>query len=176
VLSAGAYPDGAVEFRIHSDIPAARKLFAEWPTAIVATGEEVGSKLLFPAASIEKDFAWSQAHPVVDAYHAYKPMPYDAPTWDMAAALYAARPKEGYFKVSDPGTIRISDDGRTLFAPSPEGKHRYLIADPSQSERIIKTYTELASAQPVRRVLRFPKQEEKKDDEKKEDEQDSPKP
>jgi len=154
-LVGGAYPDGQAEFNIKSDIPAAKKLFAEWPTPIVAAGREVGEGLLFPASSIEKDFAWSAAHPVVDAYRAYKPMPYDAPTLDMAAVLYAVRPQEGYFKLSNPGMIGVLEDGRTKFTPSPEGKHRYLIPDPAQRERIVKTYTEIASAKPVQRVPRF---------------------
>ena len=159
-LVGGAYPDGQPEFNIKTDIPAAKKLFAEWPTPIVAAGREVGEGLLFPASSIEKDFAWSPAHPVVDAYRAYKPMPYDAPTLDMAAVLYAVRPQEGYFKLSSPGTIGVLDDGRTKFTPSPEGKHRYLIPDPAQRERIVKTYTEIASAKPVQRAPRFRRKQE----------------
>jgi inosine-uridine nucleoside N-ribohydrolase len=154
-VAGGAYPDGPPEFNIKTDIAAAKTLFADWPTPIVASGYEIGDALRFPAASIEKDFAWTPAHPVVDAYRAYKPMPYDAPTWDMAAALYAARPEEGYFKLSEPGTIRVMDDGHTKFTPSPDGKHRYLILDPGQKERIIRMYTEMASAKPVTRAPRF---------------------
>jgi len=164
-MAGGAYPDGPPEFNIKTDIAAAKKLLAEWPTPIVASGYEIGDALRFPAASIEKDFAWTPAHPVADAYRAYKAMPYDAPTWDMAAALYAARPEEGYFKLSEPGTIRALDDGRTKFTPSPEGKHRHLILDSGQKERIIKTYTEMASAKPMPRAPRFrtqQKQDQKK--------------
>lgn len=157
---AGAYPDGPPEFNVQTDIPAAKKLFAEWPTPVVASGHEVGEALLFPASSIEKDFAWSPAHPVVDAYRACKPMPYDAPTWDMTAVLYAIRPQEGYFKLSGPGTIQVLDDGRTGFTASPEGKHRYLILDPAQKERILKTYSEIASAKPVVRQPRFRQQQQ----------------
>ncbi|MEX2262598.1 MAG: nucleoside hydrolase [Bryobacteraceae bacterium] len=156
----GAYPDGEPEFNIKTDIPAAKKLFAEWPTPIIASGFEVGESLLFPAASIEQDFAWSPAHPVVDAYRAYKPMPYDAPTWDMSAVLYAVRPQEGYFGLSEPGTIQVLDDGRTKFAPSAEGKHRYLTLDPAQKERIVQTYREVASAKPVPRQRRFRTQQQ----------------
>ena len=146
-----------------SDIAAAKKLFSEWPTPIFAVGPEVGEAVPFPASSIEKDFAWSPAHPIVEAYRAYKPMPYDAPTWAMAAVLYAVRPKEGYFKLSEPGTISVFDDGRTRFTPSPDGRHRYLIADPAQRERILKVYTEVASAQPVPRQPRFrPQKQEQK--------------
>jgi hypothetical protein len=97
---------------------------------------------------------------VVDAYRAYKPMPYDAPTWDMTAVLYAVRPQEGYFRLSSPGAISVLDDGRTRFTPAPEGKHRYLILDPTQKERIVKTYTEIASAKPVQRAPRFRRKQE----------------
>ncbi|MGH7247065.1 MAG: nucleoside hydrolase [Pseudomonadota bacterium] len=160
-IAGGAYPDGPPDANIQADIPAAKKLFAEWPTPIIASGHEIGAALLYPAASIEKDFAWSPAHPVVDAYRAYKPMPYDAPTWDLSAVLYSARPQEGYFQLSAPGAIRVLDDGRTTFTAAAEGKHRYLILDPAQKERILKTYTEIASAKPVVRVRRFrrPKQQ-----------------
>lgn len=161
VVAGGSYPEGSADSNIAGDIRGARKLFAEWPTPIVASSHEIGDSLLYPAASIENDFAWAPAHPVVDAYKAYKPMPYDAPTWDLSVVLYAARPKEGYFRLSEPGSISMLDDGRTKFTPSPNGKHRYLIPDVAQKERILKTYTELVSAKPVVRKRRFPKQDQK---------------
>ena len=154
-MTGGAFPDGEAEFNIKTDVRAAKKLFAEWPTPVIASGREIGEELRFPGASIEKDFAWSPAHPVVDAYRAYKPMPYDAPSGDMAAVLYAARPQENYFKLSEPGTISVLDDGRTKFTPAAAGKHRYLVLDPAQKERIIKAYVEIASAKPVPRQPRF---------------------
>lgn len=168
VVAAGSYPDGGAEPHIQADLAAARKLFAEWPTPIVAVGVETGQAVLFPGESIEKDYGWAKTHPVVDAYRANHAMPYDAPTHAMAAALYAARPQEGYFKVSDPGVIRVGDDGRTRFTAAPDGKHRYLIVDPAQKERIVKTYTEVASIKPVPRIPRFLQMQDKKKDEKEE--------
>jgi inosine-uridine nucleoside N-ribohydrolase len=163
VISGGAYPDGRPEFNMKTDIAAARKVFAEWPTPIIASGVDIGSKILFPASSVEKDFAYSDQHPIADAYRAYKSMPYDAPTWDMSAVLHAVRPKEGYFKASEPGVISVTAEGGTRFSPSPDGRHQYLILPPDQHERIIKTYTEIASAQPVERYLNFRKKEEKEE-------------
>ena len=150
-LMGGHYPDGPAEFNIKSDIPAAKKLFAEWPTPIYASGFEVGEALVFPAASIETDLAWATDHPVVDAYKAYKAMPYDTPTWDLTTVLHAIRPKEPYFKLSEPGTISVLDDGRTKWVPGGGGKHQYLILDPAQKELVVKTYRELVSAKPVPR-------------------------
>jgi inosine-uridine nucleoside N-ribohydrolase len=160
-IAGGAYPAGGPQFNLKTDVPAAKKLFAEWPTPIVAAGDEIGTALLYPAASIEKDFAWSPAHPIVDAYRAYQPMPYDAPTAAMAAVLYAVRSQAGDFKLSEPGAISVLDDGRTKFTPSPEGKHRYLMLDPAQQERVLKTFVELASAKPVpRQPRRRPQQQQ----------------
>jgi inosine-uridine nucleoside N-ribohydrolase len=156
VISGGGFPGG--------DIAAARKLLAEWPGPLVFSGPEVGASLPYPAESIEKDFAWSPNHPVADAYRAYKQMPYDAPSWDMTAVLYAIRPKENYFKLSEPGAITVLDDGRTKFTPSATGLHRYLIADPAQKEKILKVYIEIARAKPVVRQSRFRSQQKKEAD------------
>lgn len=139
------------ESGLSADVAAARKVYDMWPTPIVTVKEDVGTALPFPGESIEKDFAWASGHPVVDAYRAYKPMPYDAPSWAMAAMLYAVRPKENYFKLSG------ADD-----------KRRYLMADPEQKERVIRAYIELASAKPVARKPRHPVDDKKAEEKKKE--------
>lgn len=161
LVAAGSYPDGGPDLSIQTDVAAAQKLFSDWPTPIVACGAELGATILYPASSIERDFAWAPAHPIVDAYRAYRPMPYDAPTTAMAAALYAARSKEPYFRLSEPGTIRVAADGRTRFMPSASGKHRYLILDAEQKDRVLKTYIEIASAKPAPRTPRFPRPQQK---------------
>jgi hypothetical protein len=154
VVAAGSFPAGPPEASIKNDVAAARRLFAEWPTPIVAVGSEVGDALPYPGSSIDKDFAWSPVHPIVDAYRAFKPMPYDAPASALAAVLYAVHPDEGYFKLSDPGTISVLDDGRTRFAPGADGKHRYLIVDPASKDRITTLYTTMVSAAPAPRPAR----------------------
>ena len=151
VVAAGAFAAGAADPTIKSDVAAAKKLFAEWPTPIVAVGSEVGEALPYPGASIEKDFAWAPVHPVVDAYRAFKSAPYDAPASALAAVLYAVHPDESYFTLSEPGTITVLDDGRTRFAPAADGKHRYLIVDPAQKERVTTVYTAMVSAPPAPR-------------------------
>jgi hypothetical protein len=105
--------------------------------------------LPFPGASIEKDFAWAPQHPIVDAIEAYQPGPYDPPSYDMAGSLYAVHPDQGFFQLSEPGSIAVAENGRLSFAPGPAGKVRSLIIDPAQKEKILKAYTELASAKPA---------------------------
>lgn len=148
------------EHRLNADVPAARRLLTEWPGQIVLVGESVGTATLFPGESIERDFAWTPNHPVADAYRASQAMPYDAPTWAMAAVLHAIRPKEGYFKISEPGTLTISKDGRLTLAPAPDGRHQLLADDEAQRQRIVKVYTELASAKPVPRLPRVRPQQQ----------------
>jgi hypothetical protein len=136
------------------DVKAARVLLAEWPAPVVVCGPDVGSELSFPASSIEKDFAWATTHPILDAYRAHQPAPYDAPAWAMAAVLHAVKPDDGFFKLSEPGTFSVRDDGSLELTPSAAGKHRRLIFDPAQKDRILKTFTEVASVKPVRRFPR----------------------
>jgi hypothetical protein len=151
VLAIGGYPSGAADPAVKADIAAARTVFAEWPTPLVAVGAEVGTALPYPAASIEKDFAWSPAHPVVEAYRAFKPMPYDAPASALAAILYAAHPGDGLFTLSPPGTITVQDDGGTRFTPGDAGRHRYLIVDPARKAEVLGLYTALVAAPPAPR-------------------------
>jgi hypothetical protein len=134
----------------------AQRVFDEWPTPIYAAGAELSAAIRFPAASIEKDFAWSKAHPVTDAYRAFQPMPYDAPTPSMDAALYAVRPKAGYFKLSGPGNFRTAASGVEWTAAA-QGKRQLLLPEESQTANAIKAFTELASAQPVVRARRGPR-------------------
>jgi inosine-uridine nucleoside N-ribohydrolase len=135
---------------VRTDVAAAKRLFAEWPTPIVVAREDLGASLPFPGASVDKEFAaTSPDHPVADAYRAYKPMPYDAPSWAMTAALYAGRPNAGYFKLSDPGVFSVKADGTLGFTPAGDGKHTSLVFDPAQKERILADYVQLASAKPV---------------------------
>jgi hypothetical protein len=161
VAAVGNYSNGAADPQVASDVASAKKLFAEWPTEIIAAGSELAD-ITFPGASVEKDFAWSESHPIVDAYKAAKPMPYDAPGTPLAAALYAARPKEGFFKLSEPGTISVTDDGRTRFVASAGGKHRFLIAEADQKEKVRQIYAEVVSAKPVPRAPRFRPDQKKK--------------
>ena len=130
----GHFPVGQPEYNVKTDIPAAQKLCNEWPSPIVFSGFEIGEALLFPATSIEHDFAWAADHPVVDAYRNYKQMPYDRQTWDLTSVLYAVRPQADYFKLSAPGRVTVDDKGQTHFAEASDGPHRYLILDPGSEK------------------------------------------
>jgi hypothetical protein len=131
-----ALPEGKklIEKKVRTLVVAApfdAKLLADWPGPKILAGEELGSAFPFPGIGIEEDFTWATNHPLVDAYRAARPMPYDVPSAALAAVLYAAHPAENYFKLSEP-----------------QGKQRQLIADMSQKDRIIQAYRQVVSAKP----------------------------
>jgi inosine-uridine nucleoside N-ribohydrolase len=147
VMMAGDFAKPNPEFNIKMDIPSAQKLVRDWPTPIVTSGFEIGNSMLYPASSIVRDFA--QNNPVADAYRNYQKFPYDRPTWDITAALYAVRPNDGYFSLSAPGTINVDAKGVTTLVPSAAGKHRYLVMNDIQRARALEAMI-LLSSQPAR--------------------------
>jgi inosine-uridine nucleoside N-ribohydrolase len=145
VMMAGDFAKRNPEFNVKMDIASAQKLLRDWPTPIVTSGFEIGNSMLYPASSITRDFSGN--HPVADAYRNYKAFPYDRPTWDITAALYAVRPNDGYFSLSEAGTIEVDAKGVTTLAPSAEGKHRYLVMNEIQRARALEAMI-LLSGQP----------------------------
>ena len=144
-VMAGNFVQPKAEFNVQKDTASARKLFDQWPGEIVVSGFEIGEAMKFPAARIEKDFAWAADHPVVDAYRTYMKMPYDRQTWDLTAVLYGVRPAGAYFDLSAPGRITADDTGRTSFRADAAGKHRYLVLTEAQRARTLECMVGLAS-------------------------------
>lgn len=138
------------EYNVVKDIPAAKVIFQEWPTPVVTSPFEVGIKILYPGSSIENDFGWAGLHPVVEAYKAYQPMPYDRPTWDPTAILYAVE-GSGRFTLSPAGTITVTDEGSTIFTPDENGNRRYLSVDQNQADSIKAYFVKVISSAPTHR-------------------------
>jgi inosine-uridine nucleoside N-ribohydrolase len=148
VAMAGNFAGGDPEYNVRIDIPSAKAVFERWPTPIVFSGFEIGRELLYPAASIERDFSYAPAHPIAASYRAYSRMPYNRPTWDLTAALEAVRPDRGYFTRSEPGAVAVDANGATRFIPG-QGDRQYLRLDPSKRAEILAVFMLLASQPPV---------------------------
>jgi inosine-uridine nucleoside N-ribohydrolase len=146
---AGAFPSGKKEYNVYIDIPAARKVFADWPTPIVFSGFEIGLALKYPAVSIIEDYMHTPNNPAVEAYKLYEKFPHDRPTWDLTSVLYAARPNRGYFGLSGPGDVSVDDEGKTIFKPNPKANRRYLTLDAVQAAKTLEALM-LLSSQPFR--------------------------
>jgi hypothetical protein len=135
------------EYNIIKDIPAAKSLATDWPSAIVWSGFEIGISLTYPHQSIERDYGYVEHHPLAEAYMLYNPPPHDRPTWDLTSVLYGVRPKHGYFDISPAGTAVVADDGLTTFSKDAAGRHRYLVFNQSQKLRTLEAL-QLLSSQP----------------------------
>lgn len=143
------------EYNIARDVASARKVFAEWPTPLVASGWEVGDAIHYPGSSIERDFGYVEHHPIADAYRSYARMPYDRPTWDLTSVLYGVRPDGGYFELLGPGTVVVQEDGITTFRREQAGRHRYLrVTSEAQRQRALEAMIHLASQPPAGRAPR----------------------
>lgn len=153
VVAAGAYPSGPADPAILADVAAARRLFSQWPTPLIAVGSEVGEALAYPTSNLDRDLAWSPAHPVAAACRSRDPLPRTVPTAALAAMLHAVHPEAAFFKLSEPGTISVLDDGRTRFTAG-KGEHRYLIVDLAQRARVAEQFAALVSATPAPRPVR----------------------
>jgi inosine-uridine nucleoside N-ribohydrolase len=152
-LMAGDFTGKGPEYNVREDVPSAQKLAADWPTPMIWSGFEVGRTIRFPARSIERDFSWTPRHPVAEGYRNYMKFPYDRETWDLTSVLYAVRPDDGYFSLSEPGRVVVDGRGMTRFEPAPDGRHRYLKVDDTQRARALEAMIWLAS-QPARGGMR----------------------
>jgi hypothetical protein len=130
-----------------ADPAALRKIAAEWPGPIYLCAREVGEALPFPAAGVDRAFGWAAAHPLADAYRAFRPMPYDAPLWDLAAMYFIVHPSSPFFRTSEPGALTVSDSGTMSFAAG-EGPVRRIAVEPASRAAAIETFVELLSATP----------------------------
>lgn len=138
------------EYNVVMDIPAAKKLVDKCPVPIVWSGFEIGLALPYPHQSILNDYRYAKHHPLPEAYTLYMPPPHDRPTWDLTSVLYAVRSNHGYFTTSEAGKVVVAEDGLTRFESQANGRDRYLLLDPSHSDRVIEALCLLSSQPPKR--------------------------
>lgn len=168
-VMAGGYADAqgrplaksAPEYNLELDVPAARALFAAWPTPLVASGFEVGVSMRIDGRAVDRLYGHAAAHPVLMAYHHVDPIYrtirktapgalHDHATFDLTSVLYAVRPDDGYFTLSVPGRISVAAGGSSRFTAQPGGTHRYLTIDDRMRARALEAMTLLASQPPAR--------------------------
>lgn len=152
-MAGAASNENQPEYNIIKDIPAAKKLFAEWPGKIVDSPFEVGIAIRYPGTSIEQDFGWTQAHPMVEAYKVYNTMPYDEPTWDLTSFVYVVEglgsEDKPFFGLVGPGKITANDIGGMRFTPDAQGNHYYLTVDSTQVANVLALFRERLPAVPA---------------------------
>ena len=79
-----------------------------------------------------------------------EPPPHERPTWDLTAALVAARPDGGYFDLSPAGRVTVETDGFTRFTPAAAGRDRFLVLTTPQQSRTREALVQLVTQPPAR--------------------------
>lgn len=134
-IMAGSYGEKKrAEYNVVNDIPAMKKVFAEWPGEIVQNPFEIGKQVMFPGSVMEQNLGYEGLQPVVEGYKLYRQMPYDRPSWDILSVIYLLKPE--MFTKSVPGKVTVDDEGYTYFEPCEEGKHIVLSATLDQPQAL----------------------------------------
>lgn len=147
-LMAGNFFKPQPEYNVYEDPDSAKVLFDDWPTPMIFSGFEIGLQITFPYEAIQRDFAYTDNHPVAEAFRIYVKTGENHPNWDSTAVLEAIRPDRGYFELSPPGRVTVGPKSTTTFTPDPRGNCRYLILRPEQAARVRELITTLVSEPP----------------------------
>ncbi len=131
------------EYNVVNDIPAMKKVFAEWPGEIIQNPFEIGKQVMFPGKLVEENLGYETLNPVAEAYKLYQNMPYNRPSWDILSVLYLLEPD--MFTKSAPGTVTVDDKGYTHYTPSADGKHYVLSATIDQPQALKDYMIEMSS-------------------------------
>ena len=147
-VMAGDFSKPKAEFNVFVDGPAAAKVFEHWPTELIACPFDMGEAIHYPQMSLEKDFRFTEQHPLLAANRAMFGKLNGFMAWDLVATLHAIRPDRDYVGISKPGVIRVDTSNVTHFEEKAGGKHRYLIP-PENVERVREALANLASQPPL---------------------------
>ena len=127
VSMAGGFPEGN-EFNVNKHASASVEVFRNWPTPILFSGAEIGSKIFTGGKTARQEIG----SPVQKGYDynlkTYrKDVAINRQSWDQTAVLIAVRDPRDYFYLSDWGKFVISNDGTNLWNPDINAGHRFII-------------------------------------------------
>jgi pyrimidine-specific ribonucleoside hydrolase len=149
VSMAGKFPKGS-EFNVDRDIPASKKVIADWPTPIIFSGFEIGVEILTGLPIIANNSI--QNSPVKDVFSISIPQdPQDKNgrmSWDETAVLVAVRGWEKYYTLK-PGRFIINNDGSNAWDEKGKG-HFHLVKKKPVAE-MAALINQLMMHQPVRK-------------------------
>lgn len=138
-IMAGRFIDENLEYNVKYDVPAAQKIFNDWPSEIGVLSWELGQAVRYPASSIESDFEWGVPHPLKEGYIRYRPMPYNNNMYDPTAVVYGAGESQ-MFEVGEPGKVRVNSIGVTRFNPCKDGNTRIMYVDDERAAALVEYF------------------------------------
>lgn len=138
------------EANVVNGIDAMRRFAGRSPddVPVVWSDYRIGIAVPYPRESIARDFSYVPHHPVREAYLLHSGPNHDRPTWDLTSVLYAVRPDDHYFDLSEPGRVVVDKEGFTEFRADENGRDRLMEMSPEQSIRVIEVQRALSSQPP----------------------------
>jgi hypothetical protein len=134
----GLFPNGGSEYNVNYDTAASVRAINDWPTPIVFSGFEIGSRI-----KVGKRLSESPAaNPVRACYQHYNGLN-DRESWDHTAVLFAVRGPGEYWSLSEPGLCLMHARvkfGYNEWIPTAKKEHRYLLEKmaPAEVGRVIE--------------------------------------
>lgn len=138
VCMAGKYPSGK-EFNMYYDPPASQYVCTNWPTPVIFSGWEIGSKVKTGLPLVGDNSI--QNNPAKDVFRISIPMsPEDSAgrsSWDEITTLVAVRGYKPYFTLQS-GRVIVNNDGSNSWNNNGNG-HYYLVqkSTPEKLEDVI---------------------------------------
>ena len=149
VSMAGKFPSGK-EFNVDRDIPASKKVIADWPTTIIFSGFEIGNEIFTGLPLINNNAI--QNSPVKDVFAISIPMdPQDKNgrmSWDETAVLIGIRGWEKYYTLQA-GRFVIKDDGSNTW--DDKGKGHFYVVKKMPVAEVTALINHLMMHQPVKK-------------------------
>lgn len=136
------------EYNVWNDLIATKYFFDKSPVPMVIVPWILGDQVIYPAKSIIEDFNWGKPHPMVEGYKSYMRMPYDRQTWDVISAYYACHPDHDVFTLSEPGEVKVVEQGVTIFTPKADGRFRIIKPSEQQRAGILAYFKEILTTKP----------------------------
>ena len=127
VSMAGGFPTG-YEFNVFNDADASRVVADEWPTPIIFSGWEIGTKI-FTGNAVRDLPGDMNADPVKAAYTlalSEDDRPLGRDSWDQTAALVAIRGAAPWFTLRH-GRMTVDGKGNNTWTDDAHGRHAYLV-------------------------------------------------
>ena len=126
----------------------------QWPedVPVVWSGYEIGEALPFPRVAIQRDLDYRPHHIVKESYLLHSGPEHDRPCWDQSSVLQAVYPERAYFGLSQPGRVKVLDDGFTRFTPAGRSqvsrRDRFLTMTSVQQARALEAIVHLTIQPP----------------------------
>ena len=148
VIMAGNFTERKKEYNVYKDHEAAVRFFAECPVPMYFTDFTIGRSILFPYQAMYENFSYMKNHPALVAHEFYAKMPYNRPTWDPTAVLFAVESDKGYASLSPRGYVTVDQGSVTYFTKDCKSNRRYYKVTDAQRMKIMHRLVELTGRNP----------------------------